>query len=196
MLAGYSYLGLIGHKALIEAVHSALLRYGTGVHGARLLAGTNSVHVELESELANFMNSESAIVYSSGFLTNTSVISALVQEGDTVIGDEFIHTSLAEGCRNSSAEFRMFRHNDLQHLESILKLRSSGRCLVIVDAVYSMEGDIAPLNQIVQLSKKYEALLMVDEAHSLGVLGGHGRGIQEHFDLAPDAIDIKMGNTV
>ena len=193
MMASYSYLGLIGHPKINTAILEATKRFAGGVHGVRALAGTLSLHVQLENRLARFMNAEAAIVYSSGFLTNTSTISAIVTEGDMVIGDQLIHASLAEGCRNSRARYEEFRHNDIGHLEELLKHRTGRRVLVVIDAVYSMDGDIAPVPEIVELCRRFEALLMVDEAHSLGVLGKTGRGVQEHFNLPANAIDIKMG---
>jgi glycine C-acetyltransferase len=144
-------------------------------------------------ELAEFMKADDAIVFSSGFICNVATISALVGPGDVVIGDERNHASIRDGCTFSAATFKAFRHNDLQELESLLHLHAGRRMLVVVDAVYSMDGDIAPIPRIASLCRTYGALLMVDEAHSLGVIGRNGRGVQEHFDLADDAIDIKMG---
>ncbi|TWT38752.1 aminotransferase class I/II-fold pyridoxal phosphate-dependent enzyme [Blastopirellula retiformator] len=193
MMASYSYLGLINRPEINQAAEEAIQSYGTGAHGVRLLAGTFDAHRELEKEIADFFHSDDAIVYSSGFMTNLATIAALVGKGDVVLGDELNHASIVDGCQFSAATFELFPHNDLQALEAQLKRHTGKRILVVVDAVYSMEGDIAPLPEIVQLCRKFGAMLMVDEAHSLGVIGETGRGIQEHFDLPDDAIDIKMG---
>ena len=193
MLATYSYLSMFQDPTVTQAANDALTNFGPGVHGTRLLSGTTNIHRQLEQELARFMQAENAIVFPNGFLTNLSTINAVVAESGVVIGDELIHASLADGCRICGGTVESFRHNDLKHLESHLRKHVGSRILIVVDGVYSMDGDIAPVPEIVALARQYGALLMVDEAHSLGVLGEHGRGIQEHFDLPPDAIDIKMG---
>jgi glycine C-acetyltransferase len=193
MLSSYSYLGLLGNPEVNQAAADAIAEFGTGVHGARLVAGTTTLHRRLEESLARLMNSEDAIVYPAGFVTNLATIAAVVGPGDVVIGDEFNHASIADGCRLSGAEFLVFRHNDLRQLEGYLGLTKARNTLVVVDAVYSMEGDVAPIPEISELCRRFGALLMVDEAHSLGVLGKCGRGVQEHFGLRADAIDLKMG---
>lgn len=193
MMASYSYLGLIGHPKITAAVEEISRRFGSGVHGARLLSGTLSVHRDLETQIARWLNSEDAIIYSTGFVTNTNVIASLVDSSDEIVCDERIHASLVDGAKLSGATIRIFRHNDINHLAILLKQPLGRKRLVIVDSVYSMEGDIAPLPEIVALCKQFGCLLMVDEAHSLGVLGETGRGIQEYFNLPSDAIDIKMG---
>lgn len=193
MLASYEYLGLLGHAHLEQAAIRAIQEFGTGHHGARLLAGTTTVHRRLEAKLAAFMQADDAIVYSSGYVTNLATISTLVSRGDCVIGDQWNHASIADGCRMSGAEVREFRHNDMDALAEQLEKASPRRTLVVVDTVFSMDGDICDLPAVVKLCRRHGALLMVDEAHSLGVLGKSGRGVQEHFDLAPDAIDVKMG---
>ncbi|RIK78906.1 MAG: 8-amino-7-oxononanoate synthase [Planctomycetota bacterium] len=193
MLSSYEYLGLLGHPHLQEAAVAALENYGTGHHGARLLVGTTTVHKQLEAKLAGFMDAEDALVFGSGYVANLATISALVGPGDCIVGDQFNHASIADGCRMSGAELLEFKHNDMASLAEVLARTRGRRTLVIVDAVFSMEGDIADLPEIVALCRRHGALLMVDEAHSVGVLGERGRGIQEHFDLDADAIDIKMG---
>jgi 8-amino-7-oxononanoate synthase len=193
MLSSYEYLGLLGHPHLQEAAIAAVEHYGTGHHGARLLVGTTTVHKQLEAKLARFMDAEDSLVFGSGYVANLATISALVGPGDCIVGDQYNHASIADGCRMSGAELLEFAHNDMESLDEMLARTRGRRTLVIVDAVFSMEGDIANLPEIVALSKRHGALLMVDEAHSVGVLGQHGRGIQEHFDLPADAIDIKMG---
>lgn len=193
MLGSYEYLGLLGHPHLKQTAIRTIESFGTGHHGVRLLAGTTTVHRQLEAKLAHFMRADDAIVYSSGYVTNLATISTLVGPGDVVIGDQWNHASIMDGCRISGAEFREFRHNDLDSLAALLAEAGPGRTLVVVDAVFSMDGDIIDLPGVVDLCKKYDALLMVDEAHSLGVLGATGRGVQEHFHLDAGDIDIKMG---
>jgi glycine C-acetyltransferase len=193
MLSSYEYLGLLGHPHLQETAVAALDQFGTGHHGARLLVGTTTVHKQLEAKLAKFMDAQDAIVFSSGYVANLATISALVGPGDYIVGDEVNHASIMDGCRMSGADLQEFKHNDCESLAEHLQQTNGRRTLVIVDAVFSMDGDIINLPEVVSLCKKHHALLMVDEAHSLGVLGAHGKGIQEHFDLDPAAIDIKMG---
>ena len=193
MLGSYEYLGLLGHSHLKQTCIAAVEKFGTGHHGVRLLAGTTTVHRELEDRLANFMQAEAAMVYSSGYVTNLATISTLVGPGDCVIGDQWNHASIIDGCRMSGAEFLEFKHNDLDSLADKLAECGGRRTLVVVDAVFSMDGDIIDLPGVIDLCRKHNALLMVDEAHSLGVLGKTGRGVQEHFNLDAGDIDIKMG---
>ncbi len=193
MLGSYEYLGLLGHPHLKQTAMETIRTFGTGHHGVRLLAGTTTVHRRLEAELARFMQAEDAMVFSSGYVTNLATISTLVGPGDVVIGDQWNHASIMDGCRMSGADFWEFQHNDMDSLAELLAKAGPGRTLVVVDAVFSMDGDIIDLPCVVDLCKKHGALLMVDEAHSIGVLGKTGRGVQEHFDLAPDDIDVKMG---
>ena len=193
MLASYSYLDLIGHPKINAAARDAIDKFGTGTHGVRLLAGTTVLHRQLEREIARFKDAEDAIVYSSGFMTNVTTISALVGKGDVIIGDMFNHASIVDGCLQSGAKLLMFGHNDMQDLERNLLKAGDANKLVIVDAVFSMDGDIANLPEIVKFCKKYGAALMVDEAHSTGVLGATGKGIEEHFGMPPGTVDIKMG---
>jgi 8-amino-7-oxononanoate synthase len=193
MLGSYSYLGLLKHPGVIAASCRATEGFGTGAHGARILAGTTELHNSLEAKIASMMMAEDAIVYSSGFVTNVATITALVREGDFVIGDAWNHASIVDGCRFSGATFLTFSHNGMASLEQCLIEAGTSHKLVVVDAVYSMEGDIANLPSIVKLCKKYGALLMVDEAHSLGVIGKTGRGVREYFGLKADDVDIKMG---
>jgi 8-amino-7-oxononanoate synthase len=193
MYASYSYLGLVGHPRINEAAKKAVDKFGTGTHGVRMLAGTLTLHDELEETIANFKHAEGAITYSSGYATNLTVVSTLMGRGDYVFSDKLNHASIVDGCLMSGAEFRRFRHNDMTHLEGLLSNAPVDVAkLVIVDSVFSMDGDIVDLPKIVELCKKYNAWLMVDEAHSVGVLGAKGTGIEEHFGLG-DVIDIKMG---
>jgi 8-amino-7-oxononanoate synthase len=194
MLGSYSYLGLIGHPKINEAAKAAIDKYGTGTHGVRLLAGSLDLHNQLEERIAKFKKTDAAITYSSGYATNLATISSLLRKGDTVISDKLNHASIVDGCMLSMAKHVRFRHNDMDHLERRLRQADPDkRILVVADAVFSMDGDIIDLPAMVKLCKKYNAYLMIDEAHSIGVLGETGHGIEEHFDLPPDSIDIKMG---
>lgn len=191
--ASYSYLGLIGHDYIGARVQEAVRRHGTGAHGVRLLAGTLGLHRELELAIARFLGTEDAIVYSSGYMANVATVGALVGPGDTVIGDVYNHASILDGYRLSGARVLTYAHNDLDDLERALRQSCDGGRLVVTDAVFSMDGDIAPLPGIVDLCERFDAPLMVDEAHSLGVLGRTGRGITEHFGIAADRVAVKMG---
>ncbi|OHD65236.1 MAG: hypothetical protein A2176_06485 [Spirochaetes bacterium RBG_13_51_14] len=193
MFASYSYLGLLGHPRINQAAKAAIDRYGTGTHGVRLLAGTLDLHKELEETIAEFKNTEAAITFTSGYVTNSTVIAALTGAGDYVFSDTLNHASIVDGCRLSKAALVRFNHNDMDHLEKCLAGAPTGSTrLVIADAVFSMEGDIVDLPRLAELCRTYEAWLMIDEAHSVGVLGKTGRGIEEHFGM-DGAIDIKMG---
>lgn len=193
MYASYSYLGLVGHPRINAAAREAIDRYGTGTHGVRTLAGSLSLHRELEETIAEFKGAEAAITYTSGYVTNLTVISTLVGRGDYVISDKLNHASIVDGCLMSGAKFVRFRHNDMEALEDRLKQIPTGSAkLVVVDSVFSMDGDITDFPALVALCQQYRAWLMVDEAHSIGVLGKTGRGIEEHFGLE-GVIDIKMG---
>ncbi|MEI6291003.1 MAG: aminotransferase class I/II-fold pyridoxal phosphate-dependent enzyme, partial [Chloroflexota bacterium] len=193
MYASYSYLGLVGHPRINAAAKAAVDKFGTGTHGVRTLAGSLTLHTELEETIADFKHAESAITYTSGYVTNLTVISTLMGRGDYVLSDKLNHASIVDGCMMSGAEFRRFKHNDMQDLERRLQQVPAGvTTLVIADAVFSMDGDVIDLPGVSALCKKYGAYLMMDEAHSVGVLGKTGRGIEEHFDLW-GSVDIKMG---
>jgi glycine C-acetyltransferase len=193
MYASYSYLGLIGHPRINAVARAAIDEFGTGTHGVRSLAGTLAIHDELEATIAAFKRTEAAITFSSGYVTNLTVISTLVGRGDYVLSDKLNHASIVDGCLTSGAEFRRFKHNDMADLEHRLQmLPDDAARLVIADAVFSMDGDVIDLPRVVELCRRYGAYLMIDEAHSVGVLGATGRGIEEHFGLQ-NAIDIKMG---
>ena len=193
MYASYSYLGLIGHPRINKAAKDAIDRYGTGTHGVRMLAGTLDLHTELEETIAEFKRAEAAVTYTSGYVTNLTVVSSLVGRGGYVISDKLNHASIVDGCLMSGAKFLRFRHNDMEDLEMRLKNIPEGSTkLLISDAVFSMDGDVIDFPKIVELSQKYKAWLMIDEAHSVGVLGETGRGIEEHFGME-GTVDIKMG---
>lgn len=193
MFASYSYLGLVGHPRINKAARDAIDRYGTGTHGVRTLAGSLDLHTELEETIAEFKKAEAAVTYTSGYATNLTVVSTLLGRGDYVISDKLNHASIVDGCLMSGAKFIRFRHNDMNDLEDRLKSIPSGSAvLVIADSVFSMDGDVINFPEVVKLCKKYGAWLMIDEAHSVGVLGKTGRGIEEHFGME-GSIDIKMG---
>ena len=192
MFASYSYLGLVGHPRINQAAKDAVDRYGTGTHGVRSLAGSLILHRELEETIAAFKNAETAVTYSSGYATNLTVISTMVGRNDYVISDKLNHASIVDGCLMSGAKFLRFRHNDMQALEERLIQAAEGAKLVVADSVFSMDGDIIDFPKMVELCQKYKAWLMIDEAHSLGVLGKTGRGIEEHFGME-GTIDLKMG---
>lgn len=188
----YSYLGLLGHPKIDEAAKAAIDKFGTGTHGVRILAGTTSLHVELEKTIAKYKGTPDAVAFSSGYVTNLTTISTITGRGDAVFCDMINHASIVDGCQLSRADFIRFKHNDVADLESKIKNSKAVGKFIVVDSVFSMDGDITPLPQIIELAKKYKCLLMVDEAHSLGVLGSTGHGILEHFGIK-DGIDIQMG---
>lgn len=194
MLGSNNYLGLTGDDRVKQAAHDALDAYGTGVTGSRLLNGTTPVHVELEEQLAAWMNTEDAIVFATGYQSNVGCLQAILGPGDTVICDSGDHASILDGCKLSGAKLRPFRHNQTDKLEKMLQRAAGdgGGVLVVVDGVYSMEGDLPDLPTIVELSKKYGARIMVDEAHGVGVLGERGAGATELFGLE-DEVDLRMG---
>ncbi|WP_425412981.1 aminotransferase class I/II-fold pyridoxal phosphate-dependent enzyme [Micromonospora nigra] len=192
-LASYSYLGLIGHDYIDAQAHRAVERYGTGAHGVRLLAGTLQLHRELELTIARFLGTEDAVVFSSGYIANVATVGALVGPDDVIIGDVYNHASILDGYRLSGANVVTYAHNDLADLERALRRTEGAGRLVVTDAVFSMDGDVADLPGIVELCERHDAMLMVDEAHSLGVLGATGRGIIEHFGLDPARVPVKMG---
>jgi 8-amino-7-oxononanoate synthase len=194
MLGSNNYLGLTGDRRVIEGARAALDRYGTGLTGSRLLNGTIDLHLELEAELAEWMGTEEAIVFSTGHQANVGTLSALLAPGDTVIADSADHASILDGCLLSRAKLRPFRHRRLDLLEKMLRRaeEDGGGVLVVVDGVFSMEGDVADLPRIVELCAARGARLMVDEAHAAGVLGARGAGTAELFGLE-DRVDLRMG---
>ncbi|WP_298647171.1 pyridoxal phosphate-dependent aminotransferase family protein [uncultured Proteiniphilum sp.] len=195
MFGSNAYLGLTNHPKVKEAAVAATKKYGTGMAGSRFLNGTLDIHLELERKLANFMNKDEAIVFSTGFTVNEGVLGCMTGRDDFIIWDERDHASIIEGLRTSYSTKYKYRHNDMGHLEKQLKRCDQGKVkLIVVDGVFSMEGDLANLPEIVKLARKYNANIMVDEAHSLGVLGRKysGRGVCEHFGLLND-VDLVMG---
>lgn len=192
MVGSNNYLGLTNHPKVKEATIEAVRKYGSGCAGSRFLNGTLDIHVQLEEKLARFIRKEAALVFSTGFQVNLGVISALVGKDDVVIIDKMDHASIIDGCRLSYGEVRKFRHNDMADLERVLRQHEGRPKLLVVDGVFSMEGDIADLPRVVELAKAYGARLMVDDAHGIGVLGKTGRGTAEHFGLEEE-VDLIMG---
>jgi 8-amino-7-oxononanoate synthase len=193
MFGSNSYLGLTNHPELKEASIKAVEKYGTGCAGSRFLNGTLDIHIELEERLAKLVNKESALVYATGFTVNSGVVSCITGREDYILFDELDHASIFEGKRLSFSKLLKYRHNDMDSLEKMLQKCEIDRVKVIVtDGVFSMEGDLAKLPEIVALAKKYNASIMVDEAHSLGVFGKTGAGICEHFNASQD-VDLIMG---
>jgi 8-amino-7-oxononanoate synthase len=194
MIGSNNYLGLTHHRKVLAAAQNALLHYGTSCSGSRFLNGTLELHEELERRLAGFMDKEAALCFSTGFQTNLGAISSLCGKDDVILCDRENHASIIDGCRLSFADVRKFRHNDMADLEAQLARAQSQKrgILVVVDGLYSMMGDLADLPSIVRLCRQFGARLMVDEAHSVGVLGKHGRGAAEHFGVGHEA-DLIMG---
>jgi len=192
-LSSNNYLGLTTHPRLRQAAIAAVEKYGAGSGAVRTIIGTMTLHQELEEKIAKFKHTEAALVFQSGFTANTGVIPAVVGKGDVVISDELNHASIIDGCRLSRADIKRYPHRDMDGLKKALE-ESQGyrRKLVITDGVFSMDGDIAPLPDIVELADRYGAMVMVDDAHASGVLGRNGRGTVDHFDLH-GRVDIQVG---
>jgi len=193
MFGSNSYLGLTNHPKVKEAAIAAIRKYGTGCAGSRFLNGTLDIHIKLEEKLASFVGKEGALCYSTGFQVNLGVVSLLAGRHDYLLLDELDHASIIEGSRLSFSKVLKFAHNDMDALESKLKLCHNDRIkMIVVDGIFSMEGDIVKLPELVQLAEKYNASIMVDDAHSLGVLGKNGSGTASHFGLT-DKVDLIMG---
>ena len=195
ILCSNNYLGLANHRLLKKAAIEAVRKYGAGSGSVRPIAGTMDLHLKLEETIARFKHSEAALYYNSGFTANSGAIPALLREGDVVISDELNHGSIIDGVRLTKAERMIYKHKDMAELEQRLKdaaAKNPKRILVITDGVFSMDGDIAPLDKIVQLAQQYNACTYVDDAHGDGVLGENGRGIVNHFKLE-GKVDMDMG---
>ena len=193
LLSSNNYLGLANHPALKGAAHEAVEKFGCGAGASRLISGSMEIHRELEARLAAFKQTESALVFPSGYQANVGTLSALMSAGDTILSDELNHASIIDGCRLSRADIKIFRHRDVDHLERLLAdSPESGQRLIVTDSVFSMDGDVAPLEKIAGLGGKYEAWVMVDEAHSTGVFGPTGAGLVEELNLTAQ-VEIQMG---
>lgn len=195
MLSSYDYLGLIGDPRVDQAAIDAIRKYGTGTGGVRMLTGTVDLHHQLESELAAFKGMPQAITFTSGYLANVGILSALLAPQDRVIMDAWSHRSLLDACKMAGVQVQRFRHNDMDSLRQELECGpSANRTLIIADGVFSMDGDICPLPDLVEMKKRFGCYLMIDESHSMGVLGRSGRGTDEHFGIDPADIDIWTGS--
>ncbi len=193
LMCSNDYLGLSGHPALREAAQTAMNRFGFGAGASRLISGTMSVHQELEQKIARFKHAEAAILFNTGYGANTGIIPVIAGKNDVILSDSLNHASIIDGCRLSKAHVAVYRHRDMDHLQSLLKEHEKlSRKLIVTDGVFSMDGDIAPLPAIVALAEKYQAIVMVDDAHATGVLGETGRGTAEHFGL-DGRVPIQMG---
>ncbi len=194
MLGSNNYLGLTADPRVMQGARDALERYGTGLTGSRLLNGTLDLHLQLEREIAEWMGTEDALVFTTGHQANVGTLGTILSPGDTVVADSGDHASILDGCLLSRAKLRPFRHNRLDKLEKMLEraAHDGGGVLVVVDGVFSMEGDVAPLPQIADLCREHGARLMVDEAHGAGVLGARGAGTAELFGVE-DRVDLRMG---
>jgi 7-keto-8-aminopelargonate synthetase-like enzyme len=195
MLSSYDYLGLIGDPRIDAAAIEAIKKYGTGTGGARLLTGTTDQHQRMEQDLAAFRGTEAAINYSSGYAANVAVIGALLGPADRVIMDTLCHRSLTDACRFAGVQLQRFQHNDPESLrQEIENGPPANRTLIITDGVFSMDGDICLLPEIIEIKKEYGCFLLVDDSHATGVLGANGRGVDEHFCIAASEVDIWTGS--
>jgi 8-amino-7-oxononanoate synthase len=186
------YLGISRSERFKQVVLEVLERWGAGAPSSRSIAGSFLIHKELEEELSEFKGTERALLFSTGYMANLGILTSLVGEGDLILSDQFNHASIIDGARLSRAEIWVYRHRDMNHLEELLKRSGHRRRLIVSDGVFSMEGDIAPLKDLKELSDRYGAILVIDDAHGTGVLGKEGRGIAEHFGLLGQ-IDVQMG---
>ncbi|HEV2175631.1 MAG TPA: glycine C-acetyltransferase [Terriglobia bacterium] len=193
-LSSNNYLGLATHPKLKQAAVRAIEEFGVGSGAVRTIAGTMTLHMQLEERIARFKNVEASVVFQSGFAANAGTVSAILGKEDIIISDELNHASIIDGCRLSRAEIKVFPHKDVDACERILKEIEGRKCrkLLITDGVFSMEGDIAPLPRLVELAEQYGCIMMIDDAHSSGVLGRNGRGTVDHFGLH-GRVDINVG---
>lgn len=195
MLSSYDYLGLIGDPRVDAAAIDAVRKYGTGTGGARLLTGTTEEHLMMERDLASFKQTEAAITFSSGYLANVAIISGLFGAADRVIMDALCHRSLTDACRFAGVQLQRFRHNDLASLRHEIEHGpTANRTLIVTEGVFSMDGDICPLPEIVAIKKEFECFLLVDDSHATGVLGKTGRGVDEHFGIPASEVDLWTGS--
>jgi glycine C-acetyltransferase len=193
-LASNNYLGLTTHPKLREAALEATRKFGVGSGAVRTIAGTMKIHMELEEKIARFKNVEACVVFQSGFAANAGTVSALLGKEDFIVSDELNHASIIDGARLSRAKIKVFRHKDADHLEELLQeiQNEPGRKLIITDGVFSMDGDIGPVDKLAALAEKYGAIMMVDDAHASGVLGKNGRGSVDHFGMT-GKVDVQVG---
>ncbi len=195
LLCSNNYLGFANHPKLRGAAQEAVEQYGCSAGASRLISGTMRLHGELEEALATFKKAPKALVFNSGYVANLALLTTLVGAGDVLYSDALNHASIVDGCRLSRAQLKVYRHCDVGHLEKLLKSTAATfrRRLIVTDSVFSMDGDIAPLPEVAALARRYDAILMVDDAHATGVLGACGRGSGEHFGLDFNDLDLQMG---
>jgi glycine C-acetyltransferase len=193
-LSSNNYLGLTTHPKLRARALAAIQKWGVGSGAVRTIAGTMAIHIELEEKIAKFKHVEASVVFQSGFTANAGTVQAILGREDIIVSDQLNHASIIDGCRLSRAEIKIFPHKDVEACEDILKEIAGRKCrkLLITDGVFSMDGDIAPLPQLVELAEKYGCLMMIDDAHASGVLGRHGRGTVDHYNLH-GRVDIQVG---
>ncbi len=192
LLCSNDYLGISQSPALAKAAKEAMEKWGCGAPASRSIAGSLGIHRELEEELAQLKGTSSALLFSTGYMANIGLLTTLLREGDLILSDELNHASIVDGCRLSRAEVWIYRHRDMDHLAELLRRSNHRRRLIVTDGVFSMEGDIAPLREIKELAGRYDAFVMLDDAHATGVLGREGRGTAEHFGLLGQ-IEVQMG---
>lgn len=190
LLSSNNYLGLTTHPKVKKAAQEAIEQYGTGTGGSRLTTGSTELHSELEERIAKFKGTEDALVFSTGYMANTGTISSLMKKGDLILSDELNHASIIDGCRMSRAEVVVYPHKDVSSIETALRKSKHPMKLIVTDGIFSMDGDIAALPEIVELAEKYDAMVMVDDAHATGVLGKHCGGTSDYFNVN---VDINMG---
>lgn len=195
VFSSYDYIGLIGHEKINEAAVSAIDRYGTGTGGVRILTGTNSLHIELEQRIASFLGKEVSITFSSGYVANLAVTTSIIGRNGKVLVDEKIHRSFVDALNLAGSDYEFFKHNDTDDLKAKLeKYSSSKRKYIISEGIFSMDGDICPLKELIELKKQFAAYLIIDEAHSFGVLGTAGKGVGEYHDIDPNDVDLITGS--
>ncbi|MCK5367850.1 MAG: aminotransferase class I/II-fold pyridoxal phosphate-dependent enzyme, partial [Cyclobacteriaceae bacterium] len=191
MISSYDYLGLIGHPYIEKSAIEAIKQFGTSTGGVRLLTGTATIHRNFEKELANFLGTEASMMFSSGYLANLAVINAFCDKDDLIFLDQKIHQSIVEACKLAQVPYLKFRHNDTNSLIDLVDgNKIKGKKLIISEGIFSMDGDICPLPELLDIKKRKKAYLMIDESHSLGVLGKNGKGVHEYYGINPEEIDI------
>lgn len=190
LLSSNNYLGLTTHPKVKKAAIEAIETYGSGAGGSRLTTGNTDLYDKLEEKIADFKDKEDAIVFSSGYMANIGTISAIMKRGDLILSDELNHASIIDGCRLSRAEVKVYPHKDVSFIEKELRAANNSKKLILTDGIFSMDGDIAPLPEIMEVAERFDAMVMVDDAHATGVLGGHCRGTGDHFNVEAD---ITMG---
>ncbi|MCZ7381376.1 MAG: 8-amino-7-oxononanoate synthase [Candidatus Methanoperedens sp.] len=190
LLSSNNYLGLSTHPRVKKAALEAIEQYGTGAGGSRLATGNTELYNSLEERIAKFKGTEDALVFSTGYMANTGTISSLMKNGDLILSDELNHASIIDGCRLSRADIAVYPHRDVSCIETALRKSKHPRKLIVTDGIFSMDGDMAPLPEIIEVAEKYDAMVMVDDAHATGVLGKHCRGTSDYFNVS---VDVNMG---